>query len=330
MQQGQVGGRVGPFTDPAMGGQVSGTVHGTFSYTATGDTSQSLPWVQQQLMLAINNVLAQKLASQQVAVQTMSGSLPYYTQEILAQCQTQQAGVTVSDLQLQLQLDAPPPGQGAPAPYGGPMPATPMQAMGDAFSQEAKDRLDPSNYNVKAKIKVGGFNVNASTDGGLDVDGLGKQAVDKVKSNVIWYAGGCLVLFIVLAGVGGIIAYSLYNSGSPATAKAGGGKAAAWNGKSTFECKGNDNVKLEGVTASIASGSAIKASANCRLELSKVTISAPVGIEASGNAKVTMNGGAVTGSEAAAKASGLAKITFTGTTVTGKTDAKAPASITGP
>ena len=205
-----------------------------------------------------------------------------------------------------------------------------MQSMGNAFAQEAQDRLDPSNYNVKAKIKVGGFNVNASTDGGLDVDGLGKQAVDKVKSNVIWYAGGCLVVGFVLALVGGIIIWAVVNSGSPATAKAGSGKAASWDGTSTFECKGNDNVKLEGVTATIASGSAIKASANCRLELTGVTISAPVGIEASGGAKVTVNGGAVTGSEAAAKASALAKITFIGTTVSGKKDAKAPATITGP
>ncbi len=327
MQQGQVGGNVGPFTDPAMGGQVNGKLFGTFTYTSAGDASAALPQVQQRLLQTINNLLGQKLASQQVAVQTMPGSLPYYTQEILSQCQTQDLGVTVSDLQLQLQLDAPPPGA---APPMGAMPPTPQQSMQNAFAQEAEERLDPSNYNVKAKIKVGGFNINASTDEGLDADGLGKQAMDKVKSNVIWYVGGCLVVGVVLAGVAGIILWAVMTSGSGATASTGGGKAAAWDGKSTFVCKGNDKVSLSGVTATIASGSAIKASANCRLTMTNMIISAPVGIEASGNARVTVSGGAVTGSEAAAKASGLAKITFSGTTVSGKKDAKKPATITGP
>lgn len=327
MQQGQIGGNIGPFVDPAMGGQVRGRLTGTFTFNAAGDVSAALPQVQARLMQTINHILGQKLASYQVAVQTMPGSLPYYTQEILSQCQTQDLGVVVTDLQLQLQLDAPAPGA-APQPYAGAMPPTPMQAMQNSFAEQAKERLDPSNYNIKAKIKVGGFNINASTDGGLDTDGLGKQAVDKVKSNVIWYAAGCLIVGLVLAGVAGIIIWAVWKSDSPASASAG--KAAAWDGKSTFTCSGNDNVKLEKITANVSSGNAITASANCKLQLSNVNITAPVGIDASGNAKVTVTGGSVTGSEAAAKASGLAKITFSGTKVSGKTDAKKPATITGP
>jgi len=61
-----------------------------------------------------------------------------------------------------------------------------------------------------------------------------------------------------------------------------------------------------------------------------VNITAPVGIEALSNAKVTVTGGSVTAKTAAAKALGNAQITFSGTQVTGKKEALGAAKITGP
>ncbi|MBX3125650.1 MAG: hypothetical protein KF718_03000 [Polyangiaceae bacterium] len=325
MHTGQLGGRIGPMMDPATRQQVTGALAGTFTFQCAGDPSGVLPQLQGRLLQTVSRLLDQKLSSQQVAVQTMPGSLPYYSQEIIAQCNTQDLGVTITGLQLQLSMDSPPP----PQAYGGPMPADPMSAMKNAFAQQAQERLDPSNYEVRAKMNIGGFKVNASTDGGLDMDSLGEQAKDKVKSKLVWWAIGCGAILFVVAIIAAIIIYVVYvvGTGSGATGTA---KAGAWDGTSTFTCKGNDKVSLEKVTATIASGSAIVAEANCQLTLKNVVITAPVGIEAKGNAKVTVSGGTVAGSEAAAKAAGNAQITFSGTTVSGAKNATPPATITGP
>ncbi len=325
MHTGQLGGRIGALRDPATGQTIDGRLSGTFTYTAPGDPNAVVQQVQQRLLQTVQQVLQQKLTSYQVAVPTMSGSLPYYTQEIIGQCQLADLGVTITDLQLQLQVDAPP----APAPYAGPMPADPMSAMKNAFAEQAKERLDPSNYEVRAKMNIGGFKVNASTDGGLDTDSLGEQAKEKVKSTVIWWGIGCVVILFVVALLGGIAIYAYTQIDGP-TSSTGGGKAGTWDGKSTFVCKGNDKVTLSGVTATIAAGSAITASANCQLTLTNVTIAAPVGIDASGNAKVTVSGGSISGTEAAVKAKGLAQVTFSGTTVSGDKNAEGAAKITGP
>ena len=66
---------------------------------------------------------------------------------------------------------------------------------------------------------------------------------------------------------------------------AGAAKAAAaakWDGKTTFECGGNDIVALNGVTATAG----VKAAGNCQLTMTGVNITAPVAIEAGANAKV--------------------------------------------
>jgi hypothetical protein len=156
-----------------------------------------------------------------------------------------------------------------------------------------------------------------------------KFAKDEVKSMIWgWIIGGAILLLIILifAGVG-IYVYVQAQDG----ASGGGGPAAktasagAWDGKSTFECKGNDAITLTGVTASAG----VKASANCQLNLVNVNITAPVGIDASGNAQVTMTGGSVNGSTNSVSAQNNAKVNLVGTKVTGKSKKAGAATING-
>lgn len=329
MQQGQIGGNVGPFIERSTGQQTGGHVSGNFTFESQSDVSNVMPMIQQGLVNAVTRVVQQKLDANQVALGTLAQSLPHFIPEIIAMSGAAAYGAQITNLQLQLQLGA----GGVPAAPQPPqqMPPTPMQSMQNSLAQKAKDRLDPNNYEVRAQVNVGGFKIKASTDGGLDTAGLMNQAKDKAKSTVIWWGIGCAIIGLV--GLGGLgLAWYIYSnveSGStPSAAKTA--KVTAWDGKTPLTCSMNDHLKVDGVTANIASGSAVVASGNCTLEITGSNITAPTAIEASGNAKVTVSGGSVSGSTLAATASGNAQITFQGTSVTGKTKKTGLAKITGP
>jgi len=323
----QLSGNIGPFQDPTSGQSVSGTAQGSFQFMAPGDPNALLPQVQATLLSAITQVIGQKLASNQVAIPTIAGSLPYFLNDISAAAAAQMPGLQLQGLQLNVNVQNP--YAAGAAPMGGPLPPDPMTAMQNAFAQRAKEKLDPRNYEYEAKINVGGFKIKASTDGGIDTDGLKNQVKDKVKTEIIWYGIGCVIVGIVIIGLIGL-AWYIFREASGGNAPSGPGKAATWDGKSKFSCGGNDNVKLEGVTANIASGEAISAGGNCKLELSNVNITAPDGIEALANAQITVKGGSVTAKNTAAKALGSATITFQGTKVSGKKEALGAAKINGP
>jgi hypothetical protein len=99
-------------------------------------------------------------------------------------------------------------------------------------------------------------------------------------------------------------------------------KTVTWDGKSTYTCGASDNVKIEKVTAKIASGTAIEALGSCHLTLVNCDITAPTAINAMGSANVTVQGGSVNGSVNSAVAMGAATIDFKGTTVKGPTQGK--------
>ena len=117
-----------------------------------------------------------------------------------------------------------------------------------------------------------------------------------------------------------------HGGGAAATAPA---KAQTWDGKAPFICSALDNVKLENVTANLTSGPAITASAGCQLTLVNVNVSAPVAIDASGNAKVTVTGGSIKGTTSSIVASGNAQVIVSGAKVDGKTQASANGKIVG-
>jgi hypothetical protein len=306
-------------------------VYGTFTYQCQGDPNAVLPELQSRLSHAANTVLVEKLVTGQVALPTLQQSLPYYCAEIIAASGAVESGVQITELNLTASVADPTAAQPAAAP----MPPTPMQAAGDAFAQAAQDELDPRNYEYEARVNVGGFKIKASTDGGLDTDGLAAQAKDKAKSTLVWWGIGCVIIGIVVLGLAGLgwwiyaqYAASTSSSGpKPATAKA---EAADWDGKKGFTCGGSKHLRIKGVKAKIGSGTAIHAGGNCRLELVDVSITAPTAIQTGANAVVTVKGGAVTGKPTAAKALGKSRIEFSGTKVTGKKQALGAAKITGP
>jgi hypothetical protein len=320
-----VGGAVGPFVDPATGQPVPARFFGSVGFEYNGNPEALVPLLKNRIQMAVSNVLAEKLASGQVALGTLQQSAPHFIAEIVAQSGVQAMGVRVTHMQLDgLELQAPVAAGLQPMA----MPPAPMQAAASAFGQAAADSLAPGNREYEARIKVGGFNVNASTDGGLDTAGLKNQVVGKAKSAVIWYAAGCLVVLFVFLGIAGVAGYLWYTHNAPSTASAGPAKASAWDGKSAFTCGGNDNYKLDGVTANLPEGTAIKAQANCKLELVNCNITAPIAIETAGNATVEVKGGSIQGMQFAARALGSSKINFKGTRLSGKTQSHGGAKIT--
>ena len=319
---GSFGGNIGPFLDPGTGLSVPATAHGTFVVNAVQpvDINAALPNASAAILAALTQVITAKLAANQVAIATIQGSLPYFQQEI-----AQAAGLERLGLQL-VQLNAtvtPAPQAPAIAPYTGPMPPSPQEATANAFKQAAADRLDPRNYEVKASVNIGGIKIKGSSASGIDTDSITNQIANKAKSTVIWWGIGCAVLALVVAIVAALAFYILYaaNQSAPGATPSATATAATWDGKSTFSCGGNQHLKLKGITANLASGTAINAGANCQLDLEDVNITAPVCISAGANAKVTVKGGSVNGSQFAAQALGTSQITFSGTKITGNRNA---------
>jgi hypothetical protein len=156
----------------------------------------------------------------------------------------------------------------------------------------------------------------------VKVDGKTPENYLKDKASGMiwgWIIGGIILVIIVIGGLAlaGYIYYQVRASDGGGGAGVATGGAGKWDGKSTFECKGNDVVSLTGTTANV-SGTAIKASANCQLTLVGVNITAPNGIEATGSAKVNMTGGSIKSTGVAISAANAAVVTVVGTTVTGK------------
>lgn len=172
----------------------------------------------------------------------------------------------------------------------------------------------------------GGHQLQVRVDGKSPENYLKDRASSMIWG---WILGAAILGLVILTFVGvGIYVYmAARDTSSPVTAKAQAA-AAAWDGKSTFECKGNDVITLTGVTATV-SDTAIRAGGNCRLTLMNVKITAPVGIEASASSRVTMSGGSISSTTNAVVASANAKVSLTGTTVTGKSKKSGAATITG-
>lgn len=190
--------------------------------------------------------------------------------------------------------------------------------------------------NIGVKMKYDGMPIEFSSQGGLNTDKLEKhftKKVDQKISGCIWglVIGG--IILVAFLGFGIWMWWTVKEAmpgGSASTAPARTPSAAtAWDGKSTFECGGSEVVKLEAITASLPTGTAIKASVNCQLTLVNMNITAPVAIEAVGNAKVTVTGGSLQGSTNSIVAAANAQVTVTGTKVTGKTKSSANGKITG-
>ena len=306
MPTAQLGGLIGSFPDNVQGRDVPVMVVGTFDFTAPasgGDPGELENWVRGSLLNAIRSVIGQKMLDGQLTFRHLAeGNIGAVMGEIIAAANLGEHGIQVGNLSLQFGIDGRAPG------------TAPQQA-------------DPSpQHVVHAEIRVGGFNINASTEKGLDTKGLTNQLKDKVKSNLIWYGAGCAILLIVGVGIAGLALYVWKTSSGGSSP--GSATVSKWDGKTPFACGGNDVVKIEGVTAKLAA-TAVTAAGNCHLTLVNVSLTAPTGIEAMGTAVVTMQGGSITATTLSVHAGAAAQVHVTGTTVSGKTTAEGAAKITG-
>ncbi len=197
----------------------------------------------------------------------------------------------------------------------------------------AMPRPPPQQQQQQHNMAKGQFDMGDGWKLQVKVDGKTPENYLKDKASGMiwgWIIGGIVLVIVVIGGLAlaGYIYYSVKRGGgaTPAGVQAGG--SGTWDGKSTLECKGNDVIALNGVTANV-SGTAIKASANCQLTLVGVNITAPTGIDASGNAKVAMTGGSINSSAVAIDAKNGAQVTVVGTKVTGKVNKANAAQVVG-
>lgn len=316
---------------PPMAGQPAWRVHGSYTVTVTDP------------MLLAQNVAAGALgagplldalagqigqAASGAVVQMLQQGLDpaqaaAHTTEIMQQIQSRLGHVAGVGLNAVIQMATVDDGQGPAQPMA--MPPDPMTAMGNAFAQRAKDKLDPRNYEVG--FKVGGIRVGSvSADGAnLDTENIKNKLKDKAKDKVMSCLIWAIALFLVFALVVGIGIYAWMKVKEKTAENASSTAGKAWDGASTFTCRDGSHA-IAGVKAK----SGVEASANCVVIITGADIDAPIAIKASGNAKVTVTGGSLTGKDAAVSAEGNASVTLIGTKVTGPVKKTGLAKVSGP
>lgn len=143
--------------------------------------------------------------------------------------------------------------------------------------------------------------------------------------------GGCAIAAIVVAIgllvvlIGGFVALRYFVKNVTE-----GNAVFTTDGSMPVVCTGNQSVRLKGVQMRFPDAAAVVASGNCHVTLENVTIEAGTGILASANAHVKVEGGSVTGTDAAVIASANAHVSFSGTTVKGPVQASGNAKVQGP
>jgi hypothetical protein len=296
----QIAGPIGPFLDNVQARQVEVVVMATCEYAPSNpgaNRAQLDQHVQMQLLRAIREVIGRKMQSSDLTFRHLgTGDVAAVVPEIIAASGLQQYGIGIGTLAMAFGIDGHAP-QAAPAA-------------------------------PKHDMAAGTFDMGGGHQLKLKINGKSPENFLKDKASGMiwgWIIGAVIIGVMVLTAVGfGIYIYVVAKSPS-AGSSAKTAAAAGWDGKSTFECSGNDVVALTGVTATAG----VKASGNCQLTLTGVSITAPVAIDASANAKVIMTGGSITASTNSVVASAAAKVDLIGTKVSGKSKTSGAAKISG-
>jgi hypothetical protein len=162
-----------------------------------------------------------------------------------------------------------------------------------------------------------------------------------IRNKISGFIWGWIItgIVLVLVAIGGLVLY-FYVRGQMNAEAANGGMpvagngapvAEAWDGKSPYTCGASQVVVIKNVTATLTTGPAVNALGACQLTLDGVNITAPQGVQAMGNAKVTVKGGSIKATTGdAINAMGNAQVDVQGAKITGKTSTLgAGAKITG-
>jgi hypothetical protein len=300
----QIAGPIGPFLDNVQQRQVPVMVMATCEAAPSGPVSDPAGFdqhVQMQVLRAIREVIGRKMQSQEMTFRHLgTGDVAAVVPEIIAASGLQQNGIGVGNLSMAFGID------------------------GHAPQPAAQQPQQPQHNLAAGTFDMGGGHQLEVQINGKTPEGYLK---DKASSMIWgWIIGAVIIGIMVLTGIG--FGIYIYIAAKDTSSPAGAAKAAAaakWDGKSTFECGGNDIVALSGVTATAG----VKAAGNCQLTITGTSITAPVAIEASGNAKVVMTGGSITASTNSVVASASAKVDIVGTKVSGKAKSSGAAKITG-
>jgi len=147
-------------------------------------------------------------------------------------------------------------------------------------------------------------------------------------------------MLLIVAAVSGAVAWSLigrkssgYGASAPtvtAAPPAPPAPRAVPEDEAAYECGGDMRVALGGQTMVVTGpGPAIRASGHCQLTLTNMNITAPVAIEARGNARVMIVGGSLSGSDKSIVASADAEVSVSGVRVSGDIEQSDRAAING-
>ncbi len=206
----QFTGEIGPFLDTVQLRQVSVVVVATCKYVsagASGSGAQLEQQVQAQMLRAIHETVAPKMASGQLSFTDLRrGNTAAILPEIFARSGLAQAGIAVDRLVMRFGID----GRDPP-----PLPSSAPKAQVAAPQQ--------------VNVRIGGLNVRASSGGGVDTAGLKDQLIARAKSKLLFWAIGVGLVLIVVVSLGGY-GYYVYRSSMtqapPAAAAKADGKEA--------------------------------------------------------------------------------------------------------
>lgn len=303
----QISGPIGPFLDRVQQRQVPVMVAATCDYMPSGpvqDRAQLDQHVQAQLLRAIREVVGRKMETQELSFRHLgTGTAGAAIPEIIAMSGLQQNGINIGNFSMAFGIDGHPP-------------QTPSTMQGGGAPQP--------NHNLAA----GTFDLGDGAQLRVKINGKTPENFLKDKASSMiwgWIIGAVIVGIMILTAIGfGIYIYiAAKDTGAGNAAK--NAAAAKWDGKTPFECGGNDAPKITGVTATAG----VVANGSCQLTLVNVNITAPVAIEAGANAKVTMTGGSINASTNSVVAAGNAHVDLVGTKVTGKAKTSGAAKVTG-
>jgi hypothetical protein len=90
------------------------------------------------------------------------------------------------------------------------------------------------------------------------------------------------------------------------------GVPADWNGREPLTCGGKEQIEASDVVAIYTSGTAIDARGDCRVQCTRCTIKAPVGVSAGGHARVVLVHSTLEGSHSGVVAAGNAEVKLLG------------------
>ncbi|MCC6877310.1 MAG: hypothetical protein IT378_23595 [Sandaracinaceae bacterium] len=190
-----------PLPNPIGGPAVEVAFAGTAQVHAAAPDPVLGPRLQSILQQTLSSVLGGRLMRNELAMPTLSPSLPHLVPEIVHHANAQLAPQGVQLAGLSLQASVP---QHATQPAAAAIAAapSPFASAASNFTSNVADQV-ASHVPTGVNVHVGGFKVGVG-QGGVNTGGLADQMKEKVKDKLLTYAivaGVVLLLGCITTGV---------------------------------------------------------------------------------------------------------------------------------